>query len=150
MHRWTRYAGAAGVMAGGLGLLGCGQSKIEECNALVNALKPGIEDIHSRTSSIASKIASKPEALSEFSGLADAADKVAEEGSKIEVRSAELQKLSAEYQKVMKDFAAAARQVSAAKPSEAGKMNSAADTLEKIGKEEEKLVEDINKYCQAP
>lgn len=128
------------------GLLGCGKSKIEECNALVGALKPGIDDIHSRTSSIASK----PEALGEFKGLAEAADKVAEEGAKVELRSVELQKLSSDYQRVMKDFAKTAREVSEAKSTEAGKMNTAADALEKIGKEEEQLVQDINKYCQAP
>lgn len=143
IHRWM----CMGMVALGFsGMSGCGRSKVEECNALVGALKPGIDDIHTRIATLASN----PTDLAQFKGLADAADKVAEEGAKVEVRAPELQKFSSDYQRTMKEFSKTARQVSEASNTEAGKMNSAADELERIGKEEKQLVEDMNKFCQAP
>jgi methyl-accepting chemotaxis protein len=139
------------IMAGlsaavGLLLCACGQSKITECNALVEVLNKGAKDIHDRTN----VITSKPEAVAEYKALADTADQVAEGASKVEIRSPELKKLSSDYQNVMREFAKAARDIAAADTKDIAKMNTAANNMEKIGKEEEQLVADINKYCQAP
>ena len=70
--------------------------------------------------------------------------------SKVEVRSPELKKLSSDYQTTMREFAKAARDIAAAEAKDISKMNAAANAIEKVGKEEEQLVADINKFCQAP
>lgn len=124
----------------------CGQSKIAECNALVGVLNAGAQDIHARTNAITSK----PEAIAEYKALAEAAEKVAESASKVEIRSPELKKLAADYQATMIEFAKAAREIASADAKDIPKMNAAANTIEKVGKDEEQLVGEINKFCQAP
>ena len=124
----------------------CGQSKITECNALVDVLNKGAKDIHERTNAITSK----PEAIAEYKALADSADKVADETAKVDIKNAELKKLASDYQTTLREFAKAAREIASADAKDIPKMNAAANTIEKVGKEEEQLVGDINKFCQAP
>jgi hypothetical protein len=124
----------------------CGQSKIAECNALVGVLNTGAQDIHARTNAITSK----PEAIAEYKALAESAEKVADSASKVEIRSPELKKLATDYEAAMREFAKAAREIAAADAKDIPKMNAAANAIEKVGKDEEQLVADINKFCQAP
>jgi hypothetical protein len=124
----------------------CGQSKVTECNALVEVLNKGAQDIHARTNTITTK----PEAVAEYKALADAADNVANGAAAVELRTPELKKLSSDYQKVMKEFAKTARDIADSDAKDVAKMNAAANEMEKVGKEEEQLVDDINKFCQAP
>lgn len=144
--RQQRKIAAAAIPFLAIALSACGQSKITECNALVGVLNTGAQDIHARTNAITSK----PEAIAEYKALAEAAEKVAENASKVEVRSPELKKLSSDYQTTMREFAKAARDIAAAEAKDISKMNAAANAIEKVGKEEEQLVADINKFCQAP
>ena len=146
MRQQIKIAAAAAIPFVVIVLGGCGQSKITECNALVGVLNTGAQDIHARTNAITSK----PEAIAEYKALAEAAEKVAESASKVEVRSPELKKLSSDYQTTMREFAKAAREIAAAEAKDISKMNAAANAIEKVGKEEEQLVADINKFCQAP
>ncbi len=145
MRQQSKIAAAA-IPFLAIALGACGQSKISECNALVGVLNTGAQDIHARTNAITSK----PEAIAEYKALAEAAEKVAESASKVEVRSPELKKLSSDYQTTMREFAKAARDIAASEAKDISKMNAAANAIEKVGKEEEQLVADINKFCQAP
>lgn len=138
-------------LVSGLGLLfgsaACGQSKISECNALIEVLNKGAANIDKGTKAVAAN----PMATAEYKGLSDAASTVADEASKVELKIEELKKFSADYQGVMKEFAKTARDTAAAvEAKDTAKMTSAANAMEKVGKQEETLIADINKFCQAP
>ena len=142
----TIWSAAAAIPFLAIAIGACGQSKIAECNALVGVLNTGAQDIHARTNAITSK----PEAIAEYKALAEAAEKVADSASKVDLRSPELKKLASDYQATMREFAKAAREIADANAKDIPKMNAAANTIEKVGKDEEQLVADINKFCQAP
>jgi hypothetical protein len=144
MRQQIKVAAAVAFLSAATGA--CGQSKITECNALVDVLNKGAQDIHARTNAITSK----PEAIAEYKALAESAEKVADDASKVEIRNPELKKLSSDYQTTLRAFASAAREIAAADAKDIPKMNAAANTIEKVGKEEEQLVGDINKFCQTP
>jgi hypothetical protein len=144
MREQIKMAAAVAFLAAAPGA--CGQSKITECNALVDVLNKGAQDIHARTNAITSK----PEAIAEYKALAESAEKVAEDASKVDIKNPELKKLSSDYQTTLREFAKAAREIASAEAKDIPKMNAAANTIEKVGKEEEQLVGDINKFCQAP
>lgn len=139
----------AGVAGMGLliGSAGCGPSKISECNALIEVLNKGAQNIDKGTKAVAAN----PMATGEYKGLADAAEKVAEEASKVKLEIPELKKFSTDYQNVMKEFAKTARDTATAVDAkDTTKMTAAANAMEKVGKQEETLITDINKFCQAP
>jgi len=140
----------AGLVAG-MGLLfgsaACGPSKISECNALIEVLNKGAQNIDKGTKAVAAN----PMATAEYKGLADAADKVADEASKVKLELPELKKFSTDYQNVMKEFGKTARDTATAVDAkDTTKMTAAANAMEKVGKQEETLINDINKFCQAP
>jgi hypothetical protein len=146
-----RYQIVIAGVVGGLGLLfgtaACGQSKVSECNALIEVLNKGAANIDKGTKGIQAN----PMATAEYKGLADAADKVADDASKVELKIPELKKFSTDYQAVMKEFAKTARDTATAVDAkDTTKMTTAANAMEKVGKQEETLIADINKYCQAP
>jgi methyl-accepting chemotaxis protein len=129
------------------GAVGCGQSKIAECNSLIEVLNKGAQDIDKGTKAVAAN----PMATGEYKQLADSADKVAESASKVELKINELKKFSSDYQAVMKEFAKTARDTAAAvEAKDTAKMTAAANAMERVGKQEESLINDINKFCQAP
>lgn len=136
--------GAFGLL---FGTAACGQSKIAECNALIEVLNKGAANIDKGTKAVAAN----PMATNEYKGLADAADKVADDASKVQLNIAELKKFSTDYQGVMKEFAKTARDTATAVDAkDTAKMTTAANAMEKVGKQEETLIADINKFCQAP
>lgn len=146
-----RYQFVIAGLVGGLGILfgtaACGQSKIAECNSLIDVLNKGATDIDKGTKAIAAN----PMATAEYKGLADAAEKVAEGASKVQLKIPELVKFSADYQGVMKEFAKTARDTAAAVDAkDSAKVGTAANAMEKVGKQEETLIAEINKFCQAP
>ena len=129
------------------GAAACGQSKIAECNSLIEVLNKGATNIDKGTKAIAAN----PMATGEYKSLAEAAEKVAEDASKVQLKIPELVKFSGDYQTVMKDFAKTARDTaSAVDAKDTNKMTAAANAMEKVGKQEETLISEINKFCQAP
>ena len=86
--------------------------------------------------------------------MADAMDKVAGDAAKVELTIPELKKFSAEYQSMVKEVSKAARDLAAASDSKdkdaGGKVAAANAAMEKAVKQEDPLVDGINKFCQAP
>lgn len=144
----TQVTLAALVAALGLvaGAGGCGQNKVSECNALIEVINKGVQSIEKGT-----KAGTDQGGSSELKAMADAMDKVAADAAQVKLTTQELQKFSSEYQAMAKDVAKAARDLAtAADANDADKSNAAQAAIEKAIKQEDPLVDNINKFCQAP
>lgn len=144
----TQVTLAAFVAALGLvaGAGGCGQNKVSECNALIEVINKGVQSIEKGT-----KAGTDQGGSSELKAMADAMDKVAADAAQVKLTTPELQKFSGEYQAMAKDVAKAARDLAtAADANDAEKSNAAQSAIEKAIKQEDPLVDNINKFCQAP
>ncbi|KYF53860.1 hypothetical protein WMF18_10920 [Sorangium sp. So ce315] len=144
----TQVTLAALVAALGLvaGAGGCGQNKVSECNALIEVINKGVQSIEKGT-----KAGTDQGGSSELKAMADAMDKVAADAAQVKLTTQELQKFSSEYQAMAKDVAKAARDLAtAADANDAEKSNAAQAAIEKAIKQEDPLVDNINKFCQAP
>jgi hypothetical protein len=125
---------------------GCGQKKISECNAMVQVINSGVVSLEK-----APRNEADPSGVSDLRVMADAMDKVAVEASSVQLTLPELKKLRDEYQKMVKDIARAERELASAAQEKDQARRSAADTaLDVAVKQEDPLVDQINKYCQAP
>jgi hypothetical protein len=89
--------------------------------------------------------------VADLKKMADAMDKVAADAAAVKLTIPELQKYSADYQNMAKEVAKAAREMAAAaEAKDPEKINTAQATMEKAVKQEDPLVDSINKFCQAP
>jgi enoyl-[acyl-carrier-protein] reductase (NADH) len=83
--------------------------------------------------------------------MADTMEAVAADAAKVELTIPELKKLSQDYQTMAKEVAKAGREmVAAADSQDFAKVNTAKAAVEKAVKEEDPIVESINKFCHAP
>jgi len=129
-----------------LGATACGQKKISECNALIEVINKGVESLGKSP-----KAGADPSGTAELKSMADSMDKVAADAAKVELTLPELKKYSADYQTMAKDVAKAARDMAAAADAkDLAKINAAQGALDKAVKQEDPLVDQINKFCQAP
>ncbi len=134
---------ATGILLGGAG---CGQKKINECNALIQVINTGVQNLEK-----GGKFSGDPSGVGELKSMADAMDKVAADAAKVELTIPELKKYSTDYQAMAKEVAKAARDMAAAaEAKDANKINAAQAAMEKAVKQEDPLVDSINKFCQAP
>jgi hypothetical protein len=123
---------------------GCGPSKISECNELIGVINKGIENLEKGTKAGA-------EGSADLKSMADAMDKVSDEAGKVKLSIKELQDYSAKYQKMAKEVAKQARDMAtAADAKDLEKMTKAQTAMEAAAKEEDPLVDGINKFCGAP
>lgn len=130
-----------------IGIPGCGQKKINECNQLIEVINKGVESLNkaSRAS------ANDPSGTAEYKTMADTMDAVAADAAKVELTEPKLKELSGQYQTMAKSVAKAARElVTAADSQDFAKVNTAKAAVEKAVKEEDPLVDSINKFCHAP
>lgn len=130
-----------------VGTTGCGQKKINECNQLIEVINKGVESLNK-----ASKAnANDPSGTADYKTMADTMEAVAADAAKVELSVPELKKLSQDYQAMAKEVAKAAREmVAAADSQDFGKVNTAKAAVEKAVKQEDPLVDSINKFCHAP
>lgn len=129
-----------------LGAGACGQKKITECNNLIQVINAGVQNLEKGT-----KAAGDETGVAELKSMADAMDKVADDAAKVDITIPELKKYETEYQTMARDVAKAAREMAAAAQSkDMAKLNAAQSAMEKAVKQEDPLVDSINKYCQAP
>jgi hypothetical protein len=134
---------AVGILLGGAG---CGQKKINECNALIQVINTGVQNLEK-----GGKFSGDPSGVGELKSMADAMDKVAGDAAKVDLTIPELKKYSTDYQAMAKEVAKAARDMAAAaEAKDANKINAAQAAMEKAVKQEDPLVDSINKFCQAP
>jgi hypothetical protein len=126
--------------------LGCGQKKITECNAVVQVINAGVVSLEK-----APKNEADPSGVSDLRAMADAMDKVSAEAGAVQLTLPELKKLRDEYQKMAKEIAKAERELAtAAQEHDTARRGAAETTLDAAVKLEDPLVDQINKYCQAP
>jgi len=144
----SSYIVAGLFLVGGIvaGTAVCGQKKVTECNSLIKVINTGVQSLEK-----GSKAADDPSGVVELKAMADAMDKVAGDAAKVELTVPELKKFADDYQKMAKEVAAAAREMATAADEKApAKVSSAQERMEKAVKEEDPLVDGINKFCQDP
>ena len=137
----------------GLGLLalaatlgGCAQKRVAECNALILVINGGVQGLEK-----APKAENDPTGVSDLKAMAERMDKVAGDTASVPVTIAEVKRFSSEYQKMAKDIAKAERDMAAATESrDAAKRAAAEQALDAAVKQEDPLVDSINKFCQTP
>lgn len=147
MHNESLMSCAIVGLALLLGTPGCGQKKINECNQLIEVINKGVDSLNK-----ASKANSNdPTGTADYKTMADTMEAVAGDAAKVELTVPELKKLSADYQAMAKEVAKSAREmVAAADSQDFAKVNTAKAAVEKAVKEEDPLVDSINKFCRAP
>lgn len=147
MHKESVMSCAIVGVALLVGTTGCGQKKINECNQLIEVINKGVESLNK-----ASKAnANDPSGTADYKTMADTMEAVAADAAKVELSVPELKKLSQDYQAMAKEVAKAAREmVAAADSQDFGKVNTAKAAVEKAVKQEDPLVDSINKFCHAP
>lgn len=125
---------------------GCGQKKLTECNALVQVINAGVVSLER-----APRNEADPSGISDLRAMADAMDKVGADAAGVQLTTPELKKLRDEYHKMAKDIARAERELAtAAQERDAARRSSAEGALDATVKQEDPLVDQINKYCQGP
>jgi hypothetical protein len=135
-----------GVLALAAALGGCGQKRVSECNALILVINGGVQGLEK-----APKPENDPTGVSELKVMAERMDKVAGDTASVPVTITEVKRFSSEYQKMAKDIAKAARDLAAAAESrDAAKRAAAEQSLDAAVKQEDPLVDAINKFCQTP
>jgi methyl-accepting chemotaxis protein len=146
MNALITHASLAALLL--VGLVGCGsQKKIEECNALVAVINLGVEKVQKGTTASPDAGA----AVDELRALADELDGVAAEASKAKVTLPDLKKFAEEYQAMSAEVATSARELAEAVDNvDMEKMAKAQSRMDTAVKQEDPLVEKINKFCQAP
>jgi len=147
MHTESLMSCAIVALALLVGTAGCGQKKINECNQLIEVINKGVDSLNkaSKTNS------NDPTGTADYKTMADTMDAVAADAAKVELTVPDLKKLSQDYQAMAKDVAKAAREmVAAADSQDFAKVNTAKAAVEKAVKQEDPLVDNINKFCHAP
>jgi hypothetical protein len=134
----------------GLGLVaalgGCAQKRVAECNALILVINTGVQGLEKTP-----KTENDPTGVSELKAMAERMDKVAVETASVPVTLPEVKAMSVAYQKMAKDIARAERELaSAAESRDAAKRSAAEQSLDAAVKQEDPLVDSINKFCQTP
>jgi hypothetical protein len=125
---------------------GCGQKKITECNALVQVINAGVVSLEK-----APKTEGDPTGVSDLKAMADAMDRVAGDTAGVQLTLPELKKMRDDYQRMAKDIAKAERELgSAAEEHNPARRTAAEGALDSAVKQEDPLVDQINKYCQTP
>jgi hypothetical protein len=144
-YQWIPVA----IVLGPLTLLGasaCGTKKITECNNLINAINTGVASLEK-----GAKPGSDANDVAGLKSMAEAMDKVAADTAKIDLTVPELKKFSSDYQTMAKEVATAFRDMAtAADAKDMDKITTAQAAMDKAVKQEDPLVESINKFCQAP
>jgi len=124
----------------------CSQRKISECNALITAINNGVVALEKTP-----RPEPDPSGAAELESLASAMDRVAQELGAVLVTLPETRKLAAAYQKMAKDIAKAERDLAQATQKRDLQRRAAAEkALDLAVKQEDPLVDDINRFCQGP
>ncbi len=133
-------------MAAGLLLSGsaCEKKRVDECNALIGVINGGIQSLEKKEPKFDAS------GIGELKGLADVLDKVAGDAEKVSLTVAELKGYASEYQSMSRAVAKSAREMAAAAEAKDEKRMAAAQAdMEKAVKQEDPLVDGINKFCMA-
>jgi len=119
-----------------VGLAGC-NDRISQCNALITVINE--EQAKHKDAS--------GESVDELKKLADGLDATGKKIGDVQLKDEKLKSHRDEYKKMCEDLAKAARDAATA-GDDAGKKEGAIKVMQGIGPREDKLVNDINAYCQ--
>jgi hypothetical protein len=145
-RRTTSTLPCAAVVACAALLAGCGQQKVNQCNALIQVINTGVQSLEKSP-----KVEGDTAGSADLKVMADTMDKVASDAAKVPLTIPELKKFSAEYQSMAKDVSKAARDMGAAADAKDQKKVAAAQAaLEEAVKREDPLITSINTFCGAP
>lgn len=134
----------AALLAAGIAVLatGCEKKRVNECNALIAVINGGIQALEKKDPKLDAS------GIGELKALADVLDRVATDAAKVELSQAELRTFSSGYQSMAKEVARSAREMaSAAEAKDDKRMTQAQTSMEKAVKQEDPLVDSINKFC---
>lgn len=144
-----RFALAAFVVSAALLLPGCGKlKKTKECNAFIEKVNTAIKEIEQNS---ASKGGDDAQVISAMKKLGDLYDALAKDVGALDLSTPELKAHATNYKEMCTKAASTARQVATAietkNPEQA---DTAQKEFDKIVKQEDDLVNQINTFCQAP
>jgi uncharacterized membrane-anchored protein YhcB (DUF1043 family) len=136
-----------GLLIGAAGVGGCSsQKRVAECNALILVINGSVQSLEKTP-----KVENDPSGVSDLKAMAERMDKVAGDTANVPVTLAEVKKLASDYQKMARDIARAERELAvAAESRDAAKRALAEQALDAAVKQEDPLVDSINKFCQTP
>lgn len=124
----------------------CGRSKVTQCNALVAAMNGGAQAV-----SKIDNVSTDPKSAGAIRQIGEALEKAGQEVTKLELSVAELKGFRDQYVALSKDTAATARDMAAAaEAKDKDKITATSAALEKQVAAEQALVDNLNKFCQAP
>jgi hypothetical protein len=134
---------------------GCGQKKIAECKMLVDQVNDAVAGLEK-----APKNEADPSGVSDLKAMAESMDKIAGDAQRLQLTLPELKKLRDDYQKMARDIAKAERELATAAQEQGSasdpdkraqalaRRTAAESTLDAAVKQEDPLVDQINKFCQ--
>jgi len=141
-----RAALRMGLLACAAALGGCAQKRVAECNALITVINSGVQNLEKTP-----KTENDPTGVADLKAMAERMDKVAVDAAHVPVTIPEVKKLASDYQKMAKDIAKAERELAGAVDvKDAAKRSAAEQALDAAVKQEDPLVDAINKFCQTP
>ena len=144
-----RFVLAAFAVSAALMLTGCGKfKKTKECNAFIEKVNTSIKEIEQNS---ASKGGDDAQVISAMKKLGDLYDQLAKDVGALDVSTPELKAHATNYREMCTKAASTARQVATAietkNPEQA---DTAQKEFDRIVKQEDDLVNQINTFCQAP
>lgn len=156
LMRRPRSMGAkrwSGTLAGGLvvaaalsGGAGCGQKKAVECQGLVQVINAGVQSLEKQD-----KFEGDSSGIAALKAMADVLDKLAADSAKVQLTAPELQGYATEYQAMAREVSRSAREMAAAaEAKDEKKLGLAQATMERAVKQEDPLIDNINKFCKSP
>jgi hypothetical protein len=117
--------------------------KIVECNALIKIINKAVEDLNGRADD-----GSDP--VDDYKVMADTMARVADDVSKLETTDKQLKKLSDDYHGMARNVSKSARDlIKAADAGNLDRVEAAKTAIENAVKQEDPIVDAINKYCHA-
>ncbi|MCC6668863.1 MAG: hypothetical protein IT375_34275 [Polyangiaceae bacterium] len=148
-QRFVLASAFAFAVSAALVLPGCGKfKKTKECNAFIDKVNTAIKEIEQHSGSKGSDDA---QVIASMKKLGDLYDQLAKDVTALEVTTPELKSHAANYKEMCTKAASTARQVATAietkNPEQA---ETAQKEFDKIVKQEDDLVNQINTFCQAP
>jgi len=130
-------------------LLGCGKlNKGKECNAFIDKVNASLPEIQKAANSDSEDLKASAAAMKK---VADLYDKLGNDIGSQDIGTDELKKFATEYKAMCAKASSAARKVADAfETSDLAKAETAKKELDEVEKQEDTLVDNINKFCQAP
>ena len=132
-----------------LPLVGCGKmKKTQECNAFIDKVNTSLPEIQKAANTNSDDPKASAAAMRK---VAELYDKLGADIGGQEIGTEDLKKFSTEYNQMCAKASSAAKKVAEAfETTDLAKAESAKKELDEVEKQEDTLVDSINKFCQTP